>query len=335
MDLSITYITSKLDLKTVYYALGCFAAGILLFLASERFENFSRRWKDRLILFSSHQVLAICFVMLAPISIRMLSLPWHPPPIPEAHDEFGHLFVADTLSHGRLANPKHDLSQAFETQYILQSPSYSSIYPLGKGAFFAVGKLFFRIDWAGVLLEVALMSGAITWMLYGCIHPSWAFIGGLIAAFSYGMDSQWLNSYWGGGGGAFGGALVFGSLFRFANTPSARLSTIMSFGWSIVSFVRPFESIFLCLICCSFFAWNILRDMKRWRDWKSSIGVFLLFQIFTLGVTFSHNKAVTGSFTLTPYQFEQKVHGVPQNLLFQKPVSKPDGMTTNQPKKSS
>src|SRR5579864_4365724 len=81
-----------------------------------------------------------CMLLLAilPVALRLVLLPNHPVPMPDVLDEFGHLFVADTLRHFRLANPTHPLHQFFETFFVLQQPTYSSIYPLGQGLFLAL-----------------------------------------------------------------------------------------------------------------------------------------------------------------------------------------------------
>src|SRR6476646_699887 len=48
-----------------------------------------------------------CMLLLAvlPTVLRLVLLPHHPVPTPDLYDEFGHLLVADTLRHFRLANP--------------------------------------------------------------------------------------------------------------------------------------------------------------------------------------------------------------------------------------
>ena len=83
-----------------------------------------------------------CMVGLAilPVALRLALLSHHPVPSPDVYDEFGHLFVADTLRHFRLANPPNALPQFFETFFILQTPTYSSIYPIGQGVMLAIGR---------------------------------------------------------------------------------------------------------------------------------------------------------------------------------------------------
>src|SRR5260370_23176853 len=98
-----------------------------------------------------------CMLLLAalPVALRLSLLPHHPIPSPDIYDEFGHLLVADTLRHFRLANPPHPLHQFFETFFVLQEPTYSSIYPLGPALALEFGRMIFDHPWAGVVLSVA------------------------------------------------------------------------------------------------------------------------------------------------------------------------------------
>src|SRR5574337_1740152 len=98
-----------------------------------------------------------CMLLLAvlPVALRLALLPHHPVPSPDVYDEFSHLLVADTLRHFRLANPPHGMSQFFETFFVLQQPTYSSIYPICQGLIMAIGWMIFGLPWAGVLLAVA------------------------------------------------------------------------------------------------------------------------------------------------------------------------------------
>lgn len=261
--------------------------------------------------------------MLLPLVLRLALLPWFPPPEPHIHDEFGHLLVADTLLAGRLANPPHPLWRHLETIYILQHPTYSSSYPLGQGTILAVGKAFTGSAWAGVMLAVVLMCGALSWMLFGCLPPKWAAAGSLLAALHYGLAEQWVDTYWGGALCAFGGALLFGALCRLRKWPSLTMALLVGLGWAIVWFTRPFESLLLLLILWSFIAAFARREPGRWRIWLGPILSIMAVQISVGGVAALHNRAVTGSFTTLPYQLSQKVYGVPQSLLWQKPIAEP------------
>src|SRR5712692_4952200 len=95
---------------------------------------------------------SMLLLALLPVALRLLLLPHHPIPSPTVSDEFSHLLVADTLSHFRLANPPHPLHAFFETYFVLQEPTYSSIYAVGQGLVLALGRMIFGHPWAGVAL---------------------------------------------------------------------------------------------------------------------------------------------------------------------------------------
>src|SRR6266540_2724916 len=76
---------------------------------------------------------------LLPILLRLLLLPIVPTPHPVIPDEFGHLLLADTLAHGRLANVTHPLWQSFESLHVLVQPTHSSVYFPGHALFLATG----------------------------------------------------------------------------------------------------------------------------------------------------------------------------------------------------
>src|SRR5271166_6398134 len=137
------------------------------------------------------------FLALLPVALRLALLPSHPVPTPDIYDEFGHLFVADTLRHFRLANQPHPLHQFFETFFILQEPTYSSIYPIGQGLMLLLGQLMFGYPWAGVMLSTGVFCALCYWMLRGWTTPGWALVGGVLAVIEFGPLCQWMNSYWG------------------------------------------------------------------------------------------------------------------------------------------
>jgi hypothetical protein len=274
--------------------------------------------------FVRRRALLIVAVAVLPVAIRVLVLPWFPVPTPRVPDEYSHLLVADTLGSGRLANVTHPLWRHFETAYVLHAPAYASIYPIGQGAAIAVGALITGHPWGGVLLSVALMSGAIVWMLYGCVPAGWAILGGLIAALHFGLAPQWVSSYWGGAFCAFGGALLFGALVRLRSGPSKAMGAIAGVGWSIGWLIRPYESLPLFAFVWLVLTAIVIGQRPQWREWLAPLVLLASVQLLAGGVTVLHNHAVTSSSFTLPYRLNQRFYGTPQSFFWQEPVPAPD-----------
>ncbi len=253
------------------------------------------------------------FVLFAlPILLRLLLLPRHPVPTPDIYDEFSHLLVADTLLQGRLANPPHPLQQFFETFFVLQQPTYSSIYPLGLGLEFAFGRLVSGIAWTGVLTMSGLLCAGCYWMLKGWGTPGWALLGGLLAVAEFGPLCLWTNSYWGGSLAAVAGCLVFGALPRLQREFRTRDALLLGFGLGAHMLVRQFESVLLVLAITLFFIpfrnWRLIRQILPFAVAGSAPAVLLLLL---------QNHSVTHSWTTLPEQLSQYQQGVPTSLTFQ------------------
>jgi hypothetical protein len=296
---------------------------IVVWVLIRRFPAFSAKLGRRFDASANHAAFYIVAAMLLPLVLRLALLPWYPPPEPYWHDEFGHLLVADTLLAGRMANPSHGLAHRFETIYILQHPTYASVYPLGQGLILAVGKALTGNPWAGVLLSVALMCGATSWMLFGCLPPKWAAIGSVVATLPYSFANYWVNSYWGGAFCAFGGALLFGALCRLRKSPSLTMAFLAGLGWSIVWLIRPFESLLLLLVLGGFIFAFAAREPRQWKRWLGPIAIMASVSILAGCLTALQNRAITGSFITSPYSLDRKNHGVPQSFLWQKPIEEP------------
>ncbi|MGD0132962.1 MAG: hypothetical protein ABSE57_12990 [Bryobacteraceae bacterium] len=257
-----------------------------------------------------------CMLLLAllPVALRLALLPHHPVPSPDVYDEFGHLLVADTLRHFRLANPPHPLHQFFETFFVLQAPAYASIYPIGQGLVLAIGRAIFGLPWAGVLMSSATMCSLCYWMLRGWTTPGWALLGGLLAVMEFGPLNAWVDSYWGGGLAACGGCLVFGALPRVRSGGRAggrwHAGALLGLGIGISWLCRPYETIFLILSVLAFLA-------KDWRSLARPAAAAAITLLPFAGLSLLQNKQVTGSWTTLPYVLSRYQYGVPAAFTWQ------------------
>jgi hypothetical protein len=261
---------------------------------------------------------ALSMLILAalPIVLRLLLLPNYPVPTPDVYDEFSHLLVADTLRHFRLANPPHVMPQFFETFFVLQQPTYSSIYSLGQGLMLAIGWTIFGLPWAGVLMAMAAFCALCYWMLRGWTTPGWALVGGLLAVIEFGPMNQWNNGYWGGSLAAAAGCLVFGALPRLREHGRPRDAALLGAGLGIHMLVRQFESIFVFLAVALYFLPE-LRRVKTLRPCARPAAAAMLAFLPALLLTLALNHAVTGSWTTLPEALSQRQYGVPASLTFQ------------------
>jgi len=259
-------------------------------------------------------------VLLAalPVALRLALLPHHPVPTPDLYDEFSHLLAADTLRHFRLANPPHALPQFFETFFVLQRPSYASIYPPGQGLALAIGWTLFGHPWAGVLAATAAFCGLCYWMLRGWVSPRWALAGGLLAVIEFGPLNQWMNEYWGGEWIAASGCLVFGALPRLRAAPRRRDAILLGLGLAMHLITRPYESIFLFLAAALFWVPWRPAELKAAARFLPEVALVLLPAVALLAV---QNKQVTGSWTTMPEALSQYQYGVPSALTFQAKVT--------------
>ena len=302
----------------IYWCWHCLARWLCFF-------NLGRGCNNPFGRFSPKTVFCLPLLALLPIALRLALLPHHPAPTPDIYDEFSHLLVADTLLHFRLANPPHVLPQFFETFFVLQQPTYSSMYPLGQGSVLALGRLLFGHPWAGVLLCTGAFCALSYWMLRAWVTPAWALIGGMLAVFQFGPLNEWTNCYWGGGISAIAGCLAFGALPRIRDYGRKRDAACLGVGLALQILTRPFESVLL-LACILLFGW---QWKKNWRALIQPAWVTTLVVLPALGLTLLQNKQVTGSWTTLPYSLHQAQYGEPTSLSFQ-PIPVPQRPLTRE-----
>jgi hypothetical protein len=271
-----------------------------------------RRWIARgMHALSARPPVAFVVLFALPIILRLALLPHHPVPVPQTSDDFSYLLLGDTLTHFRLANPAHPMRRFFETVFVEQEPSYSSIYPPGQGMVLAVGEMVFRQPWAGVLISIGLFCAGCFWMLRGWLEPVWALAGGLLAVVLFGPLNQWTNNYWGGAVSAIAGCLVFGAIPRLWRSPRVRDAVLLGVGCGLEILTRPFESILLAMAIVV----PVIVLMRRTPRGVWLAGLLALSPAIVL--TLAQNKAVTGSFATLPYMLSRYQYGVPAAFTFQ------------------
>lgn len=266
----------------------------------------------RLVVFADRRTLAVLGVGLLALGVRIALLPVLPIPAPCIHDEFSHLLLADTLAHGRLANPPHPMWIHFETFHVNWQPVYGSMYYPGHALFLAFGQVILGHPFWGVWLTSGLMCAAICWALQGWMSPKWALLGALLAVIRLGTFSYWVDSYWGGTTAALGGALVLGAFPRIKERANIRDSLILGIGMVIVALTRPYEGIFYCLpivVGLIFWAVKTTSPPLKILVWRTALPCALVLMI-GLGWLGYYFWRVTGSPFTTPYQVNIRTYGL-------------------------
>lgn len=275
------------------------------------------RWTEAARRFASRTAACMTLLAILPVALRLALLPAHPVPDARVLDDFSYLLLGDTISHFRFANPPHPLPQFFETLFVLQQPTYSSIFPPGQGIALAIGKMIFGHPWAGVAMSIGAFCALCYWMLRAWITPGWALIGGVLAAIEFGPLSQWMNSYWGGGVSACAGCLVFGALPRLRERGRIRDAILLGIGGGAELLTRPYESMFLLLAVVLFFL-PTLRNREQFAKIARVIPAAALAALPALGLMLIQNKQVSGSFGTMPYMVSRYEYGLPTTFTVQR-----------------
>ena len=274
-----------------------------------------KRWNAAFGRFAHRERWVMAVLFVAPIALRVALWPLHPEPTPLGSDDFSYLLLGDTLAHFRLANPPHPLHKFFETIFVLQEPSYSSIYPLGPAFALALGKLMFGHPWAGVAISIGIFCALCYWMLLAWTTPEWALVGGLLAVIEFGPLNHWMNSFWGGGVAAIAGCMIFGAAPRLREHWRARDAAILGLGVGLAFLARPYESLFLSAAVTLYFI-PVLFGMERRRIARAAV-IAVAGVAPAVALALLDNKSVTGEWTKMPYMLSREQYGVPASFTTQ------------------
>jgi hypothetical protein len=291
------------------------------------FPDLLGRWfavcEARLSRFAESRGRALAAIFLFVIVARLLALPFLHVPVPGIHDEFSYLLMGDTFAHGRLANPTHPMWISFETFHVNWHPAYASMYPPGQGLALAVGEVLGN-PWIGVLLSVAAMCAAITWMLQSWLPARWALLGGAMVALKLGVASYWVNSYWGGAVAAIGGALVLGAMARISRRPRVWDALWLGLGIAILANSRPYEGFLFCAPIGVWFVWWLAGRTKSRDAAAARFGRVAIPLAAVVALTFAwmgyYNFRLTGDPLLMPHVLNTRTYHSAQPFLWQKPL---------------
>jgi hypothetical protein len=274
------------------------------------------RWISAFRRFAHHTRWCMLALFTAPILLRLAILPLHPLPTPAGSDDFSYMLLGDTLAHFRLANPTHPMYRFFESVFVLQQPTYSSIYPIGPALALAFGKVIFGLPWAGVAISIGLFCALCYWMLLAWTSPEWALLGGMLAVIEFGPLNHWMNSYWGGGVAAVAGCLIFGAAPRLRETWRPRYAVILGLAVGLAFLARPYESVFLGASVVIFFL-PALFDAASRRRIPITAAVAIASILPAIALALLDNKRVTGEWTKMPYMLSREQYGVPTSFTTQ------------------
>lgn len=246
-------------------------------------------------------------------------------PEPTVQDEFGFLLTADTFSHGHLTNPPHLFWKHFESEFILQQPTYNSKYPVGQAVFLAIGQILTGYPIVGVWFSGALACLACFWALRAwLLSETWAFYGGVLTVV-HPLIFSWSQNYWGGFVAMLGGALCFGGVVRIIRTQRIFDAAMFAIGLAILSNSRPFEGLLFSLPLMLFLlVWSVKKFANFASPIKTLSKIYVpIFFVMLLNFTWlaTYNYYVTGDALKLPYIAYNEQYDHTPIFIFQSPDS--------------
>lgn len=231
---------------------------------------------------------------------------WISPHFPRDHDEFCNLLAADTILHGRLANPTPSVWEPLQTYHVIFEPAYASKYPLGYGLLIALGWSLLGTPIAASWLAAALATTSAVWMLAAVVNRRWALLIGLLVALHPVMQVTWSQSLFGGWLTLTGAVLLTGGVLRLRRRITAHAASIAGVGIAVLALSRPFEGVIFTLLS-ALLLWLSWR--KPWTDRLKQSCQCAAFASAPIAVSFgliaAQNLSATGSVLQMPYQVHE------------------------------
>lgn len=290
---------------------------LLAVLLRKGAEPFLRRFVLRLLSMCARTPpLAAAVVSLA-VSLTVFAVRGEP--LPEVHDDYSQLLLADTLRHGRLANPPHPFAAHFETMLALQRPSYASHFPPATGVVLASTWAAFGLPILGIWLVAAAGAASICWAARPWLPRSWSVLAGVLVA-CHPTIVPWGASYSGGSVAFFAGALLLGASARLARRPSHALGALAAAAIVILANSRPFEGLVYTIavaVAFSIYAWRAWPGVLR----RSAAALCIL--IAGGAAILVYNRAVTGDPLLLPHTAYDRQYTPAPNFIWEGPKQPP------------
>ena len=241
-------------------------------------------------------------------------------PLPRVPDDSSHLLLADTLLHGRLANPPHPFGRHLQGMLTLDRPTYASPYPPGNGVALAFGSLVFGLPIAGIWIFSAAAAAAVVWATRAWMSRSWSVIAGLIVAI-HPTVTNWNTVYNGGSVPLLGGALLLGATGRLIRSPTARIACVAALGIIVLANSRLYEGMLFAIAMVPLVLIANHRAVPAILRVSAPAIAILAIGAISIAV---FNDAVTGNPFEVPHARFDRLYNPHPNFLWQK--EKPDAV---------